>query len=90
MKFRFVKDVPESPEKPWFEARYGELRAKVAATPDDAPAEKWVELAEHWNEVNAVWGGEESRRQWAESLDAPDGRPAPRRRASATRPSPSS
>src|SRR4051812_13621690 len=72
MKFRFVKEIPESPEKPWFEARFSELRAKLDATADDAPSEKWVELAEHWNESKAVWGGEENRRSWGESLDARD------------------
>lgn len=72
MKFRFVKEIPEAPEKDWFQARFSELGSKVDATADDAPAEKWVELAEHWNEIKAVLNGESSRRSWAESLDARD------------------
>jgi M3 family oligoendopeptidase len=72
MKFRFVSEIPDAPEKDWFEARYRELEAKLAATPDGAPAEKWIELAEHWNEIKAVFGGESSRRSWGESLDARD------------------
>src|ERR1700678_4155633 len=72
MKFRFLKDIPGAPEKAWFEARYGELRQKLDATPGDAPVEQWVELARHWNEIKCVFSGESSRRGWAEALDARD------------------
>ncbi|MEZ0228944.1 MAG: M3 family oligoendopeptidase, partial [Planctomycetota bacterium] len=72
MKFRYLSDIPVAPEKDWFEVRFSELRKKVDATPEEAPAEKWVELAEHWNEIKAVLSGEGSRRSWGESLDARD------------------
>ena len=72
MRFRFLAEIPDAPEKDWFEARYGELGKKLEATPDDAPAEKWIELTEHWNEISAVLSGESSRRSWAESQDARD------------------
>ncbi len=72
MNFRFVEDIPEAPEKDWFEARFALLRRKLDATPDDAPADRWVELTEHWNEIKAVLFGEGNRRSWAESQDARD------------------
>ncbi|HZV00793.1 MAG TPA: M3 family oligoendopeptidase, partial [Planctomycetota bacterium] len=53
-------------------ARYGELRKKLEATPKGASVEKWIELAEHWNEIKAVFKGEDSRRRWDESRDARD------------------
>jgi M3 family oligoendopeptidase len=81
MRFRFVKDIPVAPEKAWFLARYGELRAKLETVPADAPAARFVELAEHWNEIKAVLSGEDSRRNWAESLDGFDEKAA----AAATR-----
>ncbi|MBI3722490.1 hypothetical protein HY251_00825, partial [bacterium] len=72
MRFEFLREIPEAPEKDWFESRYAELRTKLEKTPDDAPRERWVELARHWNEVKAVLSGERSRRQWAEAQDARD------------------
>lgn len=76
MRFRFLKEIPETPEKDWFAARLAEVRAKAEATRDDAPAAAWLEVAEHWDELDAVYSGERSRRSWAESLDAFDERAA--------------
>lgn len=70
MRFRFIDDIPEAPERDWFESRFAELRAALDATDDGADPSRWVDLAEHWNEVKAVLSGENSRRSWAESLDA--------------------
>src|SRR5581483_5202726 len=72
MKFRFLREVPAAPEKDWLEARFAELRRELDATPEDAPDERWIELAERWDEIKAVYNGEDSRRSWCEAQDARD------------------
>src|SRR5207302_10351094 len=72
MRFSYLTDVPDAPEKPWFETQYAALRRKIDGTPDEAPPERWLELVHHWNEIKAVLEGEYSRRSWAEARDARD------------------
>ncbi len=71
MRFNHIK-VPAELDLAWFSQAYDALIGRLEALGENAPAEAWLELVEHWNEVKSVVSGERSRTNWDESLDAND------------------